>query len=683
MKKLISKLKHLALKQQTYFKVIIAFIIVSFFTTYFGLAIYQQDVLPPENPLEEPAENSSKIPLMGGYQELVHAAEEPNDGNEEEKNQDKEQKDVTKSKAEKEKKGELHKDATKDGEHSNGLGGGTKSDPDSSNIEVTDDDSLVENEYFITSIKDWEVVTEEKYSFSIEQLDHHFDVQDVHVSINSPQASIESITEDYNKPVFVHATLAEGNNKIKVSVTYEDKDGVSFTVFRSYLVIFNKEDIIITTDLDDKKVKRETLQFKANAELAGDSVPIVVSLNEVEVEEKKKSQYEVNLQEGKNEIVISAKYKGKAAQETYTVYYEKPNLSIKTDLENKTVDDPNFSFTAEAFDGDEKINVTIRHNDKVIEENAAGTYAVTLIEGENEFNLVAKKGVETLSETYIVTYLSRTTDTEDEDEDEEDEEIDEKAPTIEIFDIKDGQTLKGSTKTFHVRGTTYDGKSITAGNGKINATNNGTNIKIDWPDSDQISFTLEVQNGENNIVITALDNEGNQATRQLTVYGDITDGVIGTVTISLEATTIGLGYIIPPEQVEIYQGDRGSHVIDRLFEKHGINYDYTGSHENSFYLSAIYRPGLVTNPVIPDDLAELVERDMSRFEPDDYLTDSLGEFDFSSGSGWMYSVDGNYPNVGFADYYFEDGQAVRIRFTLAYGADIGGGMPGTNYGKEW
>ena len=49
----------------------------------------------------------------------------------------------------------------------------------------------------------------------------------------------------------------------------------------------------------------------------------------------------------------------------------------------------------------------------------------------------------------------------------------------------------------------------------------------------------------------------------------------------------------------------------------------------------------------------------------------------------MYSVNGHYPNVGFSNYYFKDGDVVRTRFTLALGKDIGGGPPGTNYGKEW
>lgn len=40
----------------------------------------------------------------------------------------------------------------------------------------------------------------------------------------------------------------------------------------------------------------------------------------------------------------------------------------------------------------------------------------------------------------------------------------------------------------------------------------------------------------------------------------------------------------------------------------------------------------------------------------------------------MYSVDGDFPNYGFADCYLQDGQEVRVQFTLDLGQDIGGGM---------
>ena len=38
----------------------------------------------------------------------------------------------------------------------------------------------------------------------------------------------------------------------------------------------------------------------------------------------------------------------------------------------------------------------------------------------------------------------------------------------------------------------------------------------------------------------------------------------------------------------------------------------------------------------------------------------------------MYSVDGVYPNYSMADCILQDGNEIRIRFTLYYGADIGG-----------
>ena len=72
---------------------------------------------------------------------------------------------------------------------------------------------------------------------------------------------------------------------------------------------------------------------------------------------------------------------------------------------------------------------------------------------------------------------------------------------------------------------------------------------------------------------------------------------------------------------------------------------------------------------------------MTFYDPDDYTknwTGYLGEFAFTNGSGWMYSVNTVFPNVGFADSYLSDGDVVRVQYTLGYGADIGGfGAVGT------
>lgn len=58
----------------------------------------------------------------------------------------------------------------------------------------------------------------------------------------------------------------------------------------------------------------------------------------------------------------------------------------------------------------------------------------------------------------------------------------------------------------------------------------------------------------------------------------------------------------------------------------------------------------------------------------------IGEFDYTSGSGWMYSLDGTYyPGQSMSAVYLKDGDVLTLRYTLAYGWDIGGGSD--NYGN--
>lgn len=55
---------------------------------------------------------------------------------------------------------------------------------------------------------------------------------------------------------------------------------------------------------------------------------------------------------------------------------------------------------------------------------------------------------------------------------------------------------------------------------------------------------------------------------------------------------------------------------------------------------------------------------------------SLGEFDFEQGSGWMYNVNGRYPNYGCDNRksVLKDGDVIQWRFTLNVGKDLGAPM---------
>ena len=51
---------------------------------------------------------------------------------------------------------------------------------------------------------------------------------------------------------------------------------------------------------------------------------------------------------------------------------------------------------------------------------------------------------------------------------------------------------------------------------------------------------------------------------------------------------------------------------------------------------------------------------------------NLYEFDCGDGSGWMYSVNGQFPNYGCSQYSLKEGDTVAWVYTCDYGADVGG-----------
>ena len=55
---------------------------------------------------------------------------------------------------------------------------------------------------------------------------------------------------------------------------------------------------------------------------------------------------------------------------------------------------------------------------------------------------------------------------------------------------------------------------------------------------------------------------------------------------------------------------------------------------------------------------------------------NLYEFDVGSESGWMYAVNGWYPNYGCSRYVLQDGDTVEWVYTCDLGQDVGGGFTG-------
>lgn len=146
----------------------------------------------------------------------------------------------------------------------------------------------------------------------------------------------------------------------------------------------------------------------------------------------------------------------------------------------------------------------------------------------------------------------------------------------------------------------------------------------------------------------------------------------GQIVMSIEKATIGQGYIMEPQYVSYYAGESIAQVTLRELQKLGRTYHYDGRVESGFYLSEISDPNRGATD-IPDYIIESINAGNGITLYDDYTPDYLGEFDYSQQSGWMYSVNGNFPRLSACDVTPRDGQVVRWQFTLVgLGKDLYG-----------
>ena len=254
-------------------------------------------------------------------------------------------------------------------------------------------------------------------------------------------------------------------------------------------------------------------------------------------------------------------------------------------------------------------------------------------------------------------------------------------PTI-ATDLTDGETVNGAYRTFYVQATDGYGNSLPSTALEIYGNGERLSSKGE-PSSGVFAYRLDLNEGSNTVNIKATDDAGWSTTLPtFTIYKgeEGQDEPAGSISVSIEAGTIGLGTILPATSIDYYQGEQLSSVVLRLLQNTGFDWRNNGNATSGFYLKAIGRGGIAAGAAIPDDLMEHLKKVNCQLSSHD--ANWIGEFDFTMNSGWMYFVNGEYMNVGMSSYFPGDGDEVRIRFTLYSGADLGVGSDGEVWG-DW
>lgn len=564
--------------------------------------------------------------------------------------------------------------------------------------------------YFTTSIIDGETTAEETYPFTITHQPQREPIG-LAVTVNGRELRYAAQTTS----VTVH--LAAGANTIVVSADYQE-DGGTVRATRSYTVYYAQpgELIIVAKRTSDGRqlgelgtVSEGALTFTACAERDGSTYPVQsVELNGRTLAGSGGS-YTADLNSGENRIRVKASYQSSTADVTYTITYNASAFQISTTISDTVIDDS----TAQSSASFEKVTVDSQQYkfrlhliqstgkesiDRVRVSDSTGTFSLTQDSKEYYTVDMGREDRQLYIDYRDSTGRSRTykyllhfqRGAEDTPEDRQPTIIAQVEADGTVIGLTNGLTMKTPDLIVLVDGRSYNGQQLYANNYTVSV--NGTVVSAPISQSGyQFGYTAYLSNeGANTITITATDGDGYSATRSWTVYyenGDI------TVTVSVEATTVGLGYLVAPTEVTVPGGTDAWTVVQQVLTENGYTVSVSGS-----YLSAIQRSGICSGFFIDPELMELImadgmDEDGAGLDPQPFSMDSLGEFDFYRWSGWMYSYNGSYPGYGFNVCKPQDGSVIRVRYTLAMGKDIGGyssasangnhGVSSGNYYKEW
>ena len=262
-----------------------------------------------------------------------------------------------------------------------------------------------------------------------------------------------------------------------------------------------------------------------------------------------------------------------------------------------------------------------------------------------------------------------------------------------ILTLEDGKTYAGSSLSFDI--AVYDEEDARVACDKISfsvdldandetddfVALSGDEISIVWNDNTKTSYKIRFTQGVLEdckgtpilfrISVSLVDDTA-EKTFRMTYTGAEDGGYIGDIVLSIEGFTVGYGYFAVPQYVAVYDGEPFAKTFTDFVTESGWTYSNTGSIQRGFYLE--YISGIDVNEQrVSASLAEILTAKGFSIDDNVYEQGTLGEFDFTYGSGWMYSVNGTFPNYGMSDYFPQDGDIVRVVFTLAYGSDVGGG----------
>ncbi|MDR1092658.1 MAG: DUF4430 domain-containing protein [Clostridiales bacterium] len=429
------------------------------------------------------------------------------------------------------------------------------------------------------------------------------------------------------------------------------------------------------TDIDEVIVVNGALKFTASATYDGAPCTFYVTANGALLEAQSPGVYSLDLRKGKNAVSINALGAGFTDKKDYSVDFGA--FVIVSNAKNTDTLSNRYDFVASAGYGGAACGFEASLDGEPLSATSGNNYTAVLAVGTHELALRAFSGNMSQVSNYTIRYSD-------------------KLPSA-TSTIEDGKTYKGSRLTFSVEaadgldehigqsGLTvqgdYNSKLTPASHIHSDAAASSYSLKLDSVVAAGGTTPVKGSAYDIQVRITVKDAFGQSVTETYDIkYAHVEIGdPIGHIAFSIEGFTIGLGYIEKPVLVEIAEGRNLAQILQEdILAARGYATGHSGgssSLDGAYYLANINKSGLLNGNAVDEDLWPFVLASYpaaQRSMPDS--AGSLGQFNFCSGSGWMYSANGRFPNYSIGAYYPTDGDVIRLQFTLLLGRDVGGGQ---------
>lgn len=553
---------------------------------------------------------------------------------------------------------------------------------------------------FTTSLKDGDEVTDPEYPFTITLTEKG--KQLTLVSMTVTQNGSSRICKSHDS-----LTLKEGANTVSVTVRFRDgkynQIDASTKVYTIYyfpdhdvqLEVKNARSGAYIYDQDQLTVMQDSLWIQVRARKASggtiSDVSVRVRLNNKTQKADSDGIYRMKLTLGNNQVKVTAGEGGNSQRTvSFTVNYKVDQFMVSFESSAKTEKISNnpgigdkvfkgvttFKYASTSADfsfrircstvtGDEridKIQVTNRYGTLDVTDQAGADGYINITLDASQSNNIRVYCTDSDGESQWYTWSVNYERVLDPEENQK------KAPVIRANITN--ETVHAALFIVSVKVFDYNGNELKA-NQNFQLYLNGEYLDYHSREQDgTYEYNLYLTEGENTVVIRAVDNEGYTAEKTYTVtLNPVKEEARVRVIVSAEV--IGLGTMIDETVTTTADQTVAQIVEDRL-----AAYGYTTIHDgvadsDSYFLRHIQKPGINNGWNIADDERSLLDMLGYDLAEGPKSNDSLGEKDFTAGSGWMVTLNHYYIAQTMGTRAIRDGDEIHLIYTLSVGKDIG------------